>query len=72
MGIEAVGYGIFEITFGTRRNTKGFIQIHGRTANGTLRDVKGHEFTTTGTTDAMGHVNRGVKGDEDGSRLQTD
>ena len=70
VGIEAVGYGIFEIAFGTGGNAKGFAWIHGRTANRTLRDVERNEGTTTGTADAMGNVIRGMKCDEDGGRLQ--
>ena len=70
VGVEAMRDGIFGVTFRTSRDAKGFAEIHGRTANRTLRDVEGDEFTTTGTADAMGNITRGVKGDKGGSRLQ--
>ena len=72
VGIKAVGYGGLEITCGTKRNAKSLEQIHWRTASGARRGIVCNEGATAGTADAMGHVIRGVKCDEDGSRLQAD
>ena len=72
VGIKAVGYGGFEVTFGTKRNAKSFEQIPWGTADGTRRGIVCNEGATAGTADSMEHIIRGVKGDEDGSRLQAD
>ena len=72
VGIKAVGYGGFEITCGTKRNAKSFEQIHWGAVGGARRGIVRNEGVTAGTADSMGHVIPGVKGDEDGSRLQAD
>ena len=72
VGIEAVGHGMFEITFGAKGNSKNLEQIHWGTAGGARRGIIRNEGATAGRADSVGHVIRGVKGDEDGNRLQAD
>ena len=69
---EAVGYGMFEITFGAKGNARSLEQIHWGAAGGARRGIVCDEGATAGTADSMGHVIWGVKGDQDGSGLQAD
>ena len=55
---------MFEITFGAKGNAKSLEQIHWGTATGTSKGIVREEVATTGTANSMGHVIRGVKGDE--------
>ena len=64
VGVEAVGYGIFEVTFGARGNAKSLEQIHWGTASGARMGIVRDEVAAAGTANLMGHVMRGVKGDE--------
>ena len=72
VGIEAVGYGMFEITFGAKGNAKSLEQIHWGAAGGAHRGIVCDEEATAGTADSMGYVIWGVKGDEDGGGFKAD
>ena len=67
-----MGDGVFEVTFRARGNAKSFKQVHWGTASGARRGIVLDEVTTTGTTDPMGHIIRGVKGDKAGSGIRAD
>ena len=55
---------MFEITFGAKGNAKSLEQIHWGTASGARSGLVRDEVATAGTAHLMGHVIRGVKGDE--------
>ena len=55
---------MFEITFRAKGNAKRLEQIHWGTASGARRGIVRDEVATAGTANLMGHVIRGVKGDE--------
>ena len=64
VGVEAVGDGIFLITFGAKGNTKSLERIHWGTTSGARMGIVRDEVAKTGTANLMGHVTRGVKGDK--------
>ena len=64
VGFEAVGYGMFEVTFGAKGDTKSLEKIHWGTASGARMGIVRDEVAAAGTANLMGHVMRGVKGDE--------
>ena len=55
---------MFEVAFGAKGNAKSWEQIHWDTASGARMDIIRDEVATAGTTNLMGHVIRGVEGDE--------
>ena len=55
---------MFENTFGAKGNAKSLEQNHWGTASGARRGIVRGEVATAGTANLMGHVIRGVKGDE--------
>ena len=59
-----MGYGIYEVTFGAKGDTKSLERIHRGTASGARVGIVRDEVATTGTANLMGHVIRGVKGDK--------
>ena len=72
VGVETVGYGIFEVTFRANGDAKSFKQVHWGTASGARRGIILDEVAATGTADLMGYIVRGVKGDEGDSGIQAD
>ena len=55
---------MFEITFGAKGNAKSLEQIHWGTASAARMGIVRDEVAAAGTANLMGHVIRGVKGDE--------
>ena len=70
--IKALSHGMFEVTFCTKGNAKSVKQVHWGTASGPCRGVVLDEVATTRMADLMGHIIRGMKGDEAGSGIQAD
>ena len=62
--VETVGYGMFKVTLCTKGNVESFKQVHWGTASRAGMGIVLDEVATTGTANLMGHVIRGVKGDE--------
>ena len=66
-----MGYGVFEITLGAKGDAKSLEQIQWGATSGAQRVIVLDEMAAAGTADLMGHIMRGVKGDEGIDILQT-